>query len=557
MLHQGRKIYLDHISRSAAEEAALAERLGEEDAMETDPQAVLTLMNEGVVEDPTVDHDPEESKSQASLLDVEPPSQAEIESGAARVVAVSKANDEHTREDDDEFEEAPAAAAAAASLSSAQSASSSAAASSSSDQPTVTVNAEAASTVLLSVQGGQVRLRPQVKGPKAFKMVNSHFLALIDAWTQAGWTRMSDSAFTSGVSLILTKPVTVVPGSRGKMISQISSSACIGGTKGAQLSCRSKFAAASAKCTFDSLRVSPSQFDMWRAADCERFFEVALRPENKELQWIGKLGASYHGRHITIYKGVTSTIKTTYGKCKLNRESGGGYIMQKYVANPALIGGRKFDLRTFMLIASTEPYLVFYHKGFIRRSATAYSSDALGDKLAHITNAEAQDSDDHFAGFDFLQKALSEELNFPPDYMSRTFKSRTKHVTNFVFQAARAKLKRRTGAFMLFGLDWMVDRSGGVHLLEANGYPVMRHYPNTDDLTPQIWRDMATLLTLIHMDPDLIESDVTAAAGFKHGGWEIVFSEPEEKLSGRTYDPCMIDAYESQCKGNGDVCAMW
>jgi len=341
------------------------------------------------------------------------------------------------------------------------------------------------------------------------------------------------------------------------MISQISSSACIGGTKGAQLSCRSKFASASGKCTFDSLKISPRQFDMWRSADCERFFEHALKSENKDMQWIGKLGASYHGRHITIYKGVTSTIKTNYGKCKLNRESGGGYIMQEYVSDPALLGGRKFDLRTFMLIASTEPFLVFYHRGFIRRSATPYSSDSLGDKLAHITNAEAQDSDDHFAGFDFLQQALASELNFPPNYVSRTFKARTKHVTNFVFQSARSKVKRRVGAFMLFGLDWMMDKRGGVHLLEANGYPVMRHYPNTDDLTPQIWRDMASLLTAIHMDPDSLRGELTAASGFKHGGWELVFSEPEEILTKRVYDPCDMDAYDDECRGNSDVCNMW
>jgi hypothetical protein len=282
------------------------------------------------------------------------------------------------------------------------------------------------------------------------------------------------------------------------------------------------------------------QFDMWRAGDCERFFEMALKPENADMQWIGKLGASYHGRHITLYKGVTKTIKTSYGKCKLNRETGGGYIMQAYVSSPALLGGRKFDLRTFLLIASTDPYLVFYHKGFIRRSATAYSSDALGDKLAHITNAEAQDgaSDDHFAGFDFLEAALASELGFPADYMRTRFRARARKVTNFVFQAARSRLKRRPGAYMLFGLDWMIDKNQGVHLLEANGNPVVRHYPNTDNLTPQVWRDMAGLLTAVHMDPDALKGELSVKSGFAFGGWELVFSEPEELATGNLYYPC-------------------
>ena len=392
------------------------------------------------------------------------------------------------------------------------------------------------------------RLLPQVKQASTtryFKMVTTHYLALVDAWTHAGWKRLSEHSSITSATLLLTKPVTVVFGSRGKMISQISSSSCIGGTKGAQLSCRSKFAQ-SHGCAFDAdLKVSPRQFDMWRSADCERFFDFALSPENANKQWIGKLGASYHGRHITIYNGVPKSVRSHYGKCKLNKETGGGYIMQEYVSDPALIGGRKFDLRTFMLIASTEPFLVFYHRGFVRRSATAYSSTSLNDKLAHITNHASQSSDDHFASFGALEQALASEMGFAPDYLRTTFSRRAKAVTNFVFQSARTRLKRRAGAYMLFGLDWMIDRSGGVHLLEANGAPLLRHYPfasGEEALTPGVWRDMASLLTTVHLEPDKIVGELSVRSGFTFGGWELVFSELEEKAHGAAYNPCSAEA---------------
>ena len=384
-------------------------------------------------------------------------------------------------------------------------------------------------------------LKSQVKQAahsRYFKMVNTNFLSLVDAWTNAGWKRLSDHAYTTAATLVLTKPVSSVPGSHGKMISQISSSACIGGTKGAQLACRASFAA-SFKCSFDAdLHVSPLQFDLWRAADCERFFEFAMRPANAGMQWIGKLGASYHGKHISIFQGVPKSVRSHYGKCRVDRRKGGGYIMQEYVADPALMGARKFDVRTFLLIASTQPFLVFFHRGFVRRSANAYSTSALGDKLAHITNHESQSSDDHFCGFDALEAALVVEQRFAPDYVRTTFTRRAKAVTNFVFQAARARLQRRAGAFMLFGLDWMIDRAGGVHLLEANGYPVMKHYPNTDGLTPKLWRDMAALLTSVHLEPDTLVGEVSVRDGFAFGGWELVFSELEEQATAAKYDPC-------------------
>lgn len=353
------------------------------------------------------------------------------------------------------------------------------------------------------------------------------------------------------------------------MISQISSSSCLGGSKGAQLSCRSKYSLKYG-CRFDEdLGLSPRQYDMWRSKDCERFFELALRPENAATkQWIGKLGASYHGKHISIYKGVTKTIKTQFGKCKMNKEWGGGYILQEYVSDPALVGERKFDLRTFLLVASTEPFLVFYHGGFVRRSANKYSSDNLDNKLIHITNVDAQEgaAEDHFWGFPTLERALASELGFPSDYMRTTFRARTKHVTNFVFQAGRARFKRRAGSYMLFGLDWMIDARGGVHLLEGNGNPVVRHYPGTDDFTPQIWRDMAKLLTAIHYSPtkELPPGSVSTQSGFKMGGWELVFNELEEAVSGREYDPCRVlkgmkdrkDGGTETCS-SAEVCEVW
>lgn len=513
------------------EEELFSQLVSEEEKREDlSKEKVVQLMEEGVVEEPHVDSDEAEpalqehdepTKEVDSSAVMEglhaAPSEEELASGEAVVVNsdMSKHDegDEFVEEqmvdtEEDDGEEG--------------------------DDEDVANNATPANIISDIDSAALTLTKPQVAGPKTFKMVNTHFLALTDAFTNAGFTRLSDTAFTSSVSVLLTKPVTAVVGSRGKMISQISRSSCLGGTKGAQLTCRSKFATQNG-CTFESLKVSPAQYNMWRSEDCERFFEVALKPENAQKQWIGKVGASYHGKHITIYQGVTKSIKSHYGKCKLNKDTGGGYIMMEYIAEPALIEDRKFDLRTFLLIGSTSPYLVFYHRGFVRRSGNKYTTN-VNDQLAHITNLAAQKSADHFWGFDTLEQALTKELNFAPDYMKTTFAKHAKLVTNYVFQAARDRLKRREGAYALFGLDWMIDRSGGIHLLEGNGNPVVQHYPGTDDLTPNVWRDMASLVIKIHMDPATLGGPLKK--GFTFGGWELVFSEIEEIARGEKYDPC-------------------
>ncbi|KAM7537304.1 hypothetical protein Aperf_G00000069149 [Anoplocephala perfoliata] len=65
------------------------------------------------------------------------------------------------------------------------------------------------------------------------------------------------------------------------------------------------------------------------------------------------------------------------------------YVVSRYIDNPYLIGGRKFDLRVYVLV--TSPLKVWvYRDGFARFSNVGFSMDSLDDQYVHLTNVAIQ-----------------------------------------------------------------------------------------------------------------------------------------------------------------------
>ena len=69
-------------------------------------------------------------------------------------------------------------------------------------------------------------------------------------------------------------------------------------------------------------------------------------------------------------------------------------VVQRYLANPALLDGYKYDLRLYILVTSFSPRLeaYIYRRGFARLSTVPFTAEvgSLHDKFIHLTNSSIQ-----------------------------------------------------------------------------------------------------------------------------------------------------------------------
>jgi tubulin polyglutamylase TTLL1 len=110
------------------------------------------------------------------------------------------------------------------------------------------------------------------------------------------------------------------------------------------------------------------------------------------------------GQGIFLLKRMQQLKKITNGASPnfsfKNLNSSEVFIISKYVENPLLIGGKKFDLRIYVLVTSYRPLKVYlYDEGFARFCNEQYSSDIteMDNMFVHLTNVAIQKFSDKYS----------------------------------------------------------------------------------------------------------------------------------------------------------------
>lgn len=186
---------------------------------------------------------------------------------------------------------------------------------------------------------------------------------------------------------------------------------------------------------------------------------AAMEPD---AVWIRKPVA--HGRGIGVepIPDVAAWLDARRGPGEHGEE-----LVQRYVDRPLLLRGRKSEIRSYVLVASTDPLLVLYHDGTVRLNSRPFVRGDWTDPRVHVTNTHRQKQADpalwEATGHElkWTLDALGEDvlgrgLTTDPGWVQNTLRPALIAIVRAVARALGPRLERRRGSFQLLGMDTLL-----------------------------------------------------------------------------------------------------
>ena len=188
------------------------------------------------------------------------------------------------------------------------------------------------------------------------------------------------------------------------------------------------------------------------------------------------------------------------------------WIVQKYIENPLLFEGRKFDIRVFTLITSINGFLkaYLYQDCYFRTSAKEFTLEDLKSVGVHLTNDAVQKNQEDYGQHESENKLSISEFQ---TYLDRVYKEggvdfrrdlwpQIERLVTESIQATAGKIdpNRIQNCFEILGYDFMVDENLRVYLIEVNTNPSLTYEQGSSVLT-QLIPEMLDNTFRIALDP--------------------------------------------------------
>lgn len=216
--------------------------------------------------------------------------------------------------------------------------------------------------------------------------------------------------------------------------------------------------------------------------------------KNPNTTWIAKPTGKAQGRGIFLVSKLQQLKRWSNAASKAPFSQSSSpfsepYIISRYIADPLLVGGKKFDMRLYVLVTSFRPLKVYLYKsGFCRFCVEQYSSDVaeIDNIFVHLTNVaiqkQAEDYNSRHGGKwdmeDLMLFIESTRGKLACDRLRANMDSIIVHS----LKAVQSAMINDKHCFELYGFDILIDSSLRPWLLEINASPSLTATTEEDRL---------------------------------------------------------------------------
>lgn len=227
---------------------------------------------------------------------------------------------------------------------------------------------------------------------------------------------------------------------------------------------------------FDSNKYFPRAWTLDDQRQCEEFFSVLKessvnQQRNDEVVYIKRAGTrtnrldgvrlldgEFEEKLIKMYEGGELC-----GKVQNN------YVIEKFISNPLLVNNKRFSLKAYMLIASSNPLIVYYYNdGLIKISEKKYQKN----KIYEIETSK----DSNVWSMEDLERYLIEakKINGDKNWVENYLRPEMKKALIHLMRITQFSLQKISSLYELFEMEFMIDEELNVWFIQANGFPNLK-----------------------------------------------------------------------------------
>ena len=194
----------------------------------------------------------------------------------------------------------------------------------------------------------------------------------------------------------------------------------------------------------------------------------------------GRKNYNFKNNHdFCLYRQIDyySLLKVSKEEKEKHYQSG-KLLLQKYIEKPLLYNKRKFDMRTWVLLAH-DLNIYLFKEGHLKASSSEYDINSK-DAFVHLTNYSVQKYSEKFSNyeigneisFDELQKSLY--VNYGIDInIKKEIINKISEIILISLNSVKKKINQdgKKCYFEIFGYDFMLDIDLNPFLIEINTNP--------------------------------------------------------------------------------------